>query len=69
MDTAIEKFLDSGLVPVDEAAEKLHIDPKKLRGLILRNQLNDPIGDLHNVYGWSCRTLYETLASDRENDV
>lgn len=49
---------DGEVVTVDRAARILGIEPKRLRGLIARNEINDPIGDLHNVmWDWRCERL------------
>lgn len=62
-------LLDSGLVPLEDAAQALGIEPKRLRGFMWRNGIADPIGDQDRVYGWSCRALAAKLAaSSREND-
>ena len=58
----VEQLLDTGLVPIEEAARNLGIDVKRLRGYVWRNGLGDPIGSLatDEVYGWSLRTLADT---------
>lgn len=43
----------AGLTSVLDAAGWLGIEPKRLRGYILRNDLDDPIGDADRVYPWS----------------
>lgn len=55
----LDKLLQTGLVPLHEAAETLGIEPKRLRGFIFRNGIADPIGDyfLDQVYGWSAARL------------
>lgn len=67
----VQVLLDAGLVPVEDAAAALGIEPKRLRGYVFRNDLGDPIGSLgkDEVYGWSCRPLAEKLAAAfRENE-
>jgi hypothetical protein len=49
----------SDLVSIEDAAAELGIEPKRLRGFVMRNELGDPIGDLHRVY-WG--SLAETRA-------
>lgn len=44
---------DNDLITVEEASARLGIEPKRLRGFILRNSLRDPIGDMRHVYAWS----------------
>lgn len=63
-------LLDAGLVPVEDAAAALGIEPKRLRGFIFRNDLGDPIGSLgaDQVYGWSCRALAAKLADASRED-
>lgn len=56
-------LLDAGLVPVEDAAAALGIEPKRLRGFMWRNGIADPIGDQDRVYGWSCRALAAKLAT------
>jgi hypothetical protein len=59
-----EQNLDRfGLVPIDDAARMLGIEPKRLRGYMFRNKAGDPIGDAEQVYGWSCKTLADRIAS------
>jgi ribosome-binding protein aMBF1 (putative translation factor) len=53
---------EAGLVPVDQAAQELGIDPRRFLGYCLRNKVGDPISDGREVYGWSCKTLAERLA-------
>lgn len=57
-----QSLLDAGLVPVEDAAAALGIEPKRLRGFMWRNGIADPIGDQNRVYGWSCRALAAKLA-------
>ena len=63
----VEQLLDAGLVPVDEAAAALGMEPKRLIGFVLRNGLRDPIGGWLDggmaVYGWSCRELARASTS------
>ncbi len=59
-------ILKADLVPVDEAAKMLGIEPKRLRGFMFRNKVGDPIGDAEQVYGWSCAQLAERLAAIKE---
>lgn len=60
-------LLDAGLVPLEDAAAALGIEPKRLRGFIFRNDLRDPIGGWKDggmaVYGWSCRELAQASTS------
>lgn len=51
---------DNDLIPVEDAAARLGIEPKRLRGLILRNGIGDPIGDLERVYAWSLPRATDT---------
>ena len=62
-----EQLLESSLVPMEDAAEALGIEPKRLLGFMARNGITDPIGDGELVYGWSCKSLAERLVRDREN--
>ena len=49
---------DAGLVRVEDAARLLGIEPKRLRGLVMRDDLHDPIGNLHHVlWDWRCWRL------------
>lgn len=65
----LASVLDADLVPVEDAAAALGIEPKRLRGFMWRNGIGDPIGDQDRVYGWSCRALAAKLAaSSRENE-
>ena len=58
------------LIPIEQAAADLGIEPKRLRGFVLRNGLADPIGDMVHVYGWSLATLRERLrAADHASEV
>ena len=50
------------LVPVEQAAEMMGLEAKRLRGFMFRNGIGDPIGDGAMVYGWSCKTLAQRLA-------
>ena len=59
---ALDGILRRDLVPVDEAAAALGIEPKRLRGFIARNSIADPIGDMSSVYGWSLRSLAGRIA-------
>ena len=59
----IDQLLQTGLVPLHEAAETLGIEPKRLRGFMFRNKVGDPIGDAEQVYGWSCKALAERTAA------
>lgn len=52
-----------GLIPVEDAAQMLGIEAKRLRGFMWRNKVGDPIGDATLVYGWSCVTLAKRLAA------
>ena len=46
------------ILRIDEAAALVGITSKRLRGLVLRDELHDPIGDLHRVYDdWRLRRL------------
>jgi hypothetical protein len=58
--------LKADLLPVDDVARMLGIEPKRLRGYMFRNKVGDPIGDAEQVYGWSCKTLAERIASIKE---
>ena len=66
-----EQLLERSLVPMEDAAEALSIEPKRLLGLMARNGITDPIGgdtpEGIMVYGWSCKSLAERMRSDREN--
>lgn len=57
-------LLDTGLVPIEEAARNLGIDVKRLRGYVHRDsvRLGDPVGSLETdqVYGWSLKYLSDT---------
>jgi len=58
----LAQVLDSGLVPYEEAAAALGIEPKRLLGLMLRQRVDDPIGGQAEdgtiyVYGWSLKAL------------
>lgn len=53
---------DSDLDSVETVAAELGIEPKRLRGFILRNQVGDPIGNMNLVYRSSCATLRKRLA-------
>ena len=68
-----EQLLESSLVPMEDAAEALGIEPKRLLGLMARNGITDPIGgdtpEGIMVYGWSCKGLAERLVRDRESEV
>ena len=44
---------DPELIPIEQAASELGIEPKALRGRIQRNGPGDPIGGLTHVYAWS----------------
>ena len=63
----------SELIPVEQAAKELGVTPKLLRGRIMRNNLTDPIGDLHFVYDdWRLRAVkppedFSAVPSDRED--
>lgn len=59
----MQQLLKSDLVPVEDAAAALGIEPKRLRGFMARNGLADPIGDYSLVYGYTCRDLAKRLAS------
>lgn len=48
------------LIPVEEAAARLGMEPKRLRGLIMRNGIGDPIGDFERVYEWSLPRAADT---------
>jgi hypothetical protein len=49
---------DAGLVKVADAARLLGIEEKRLRGFIARDNLEDPIGDMHYVlWDWRCWRL------------
>ena len=55
-------LFDRELVPYEEAAAALGIEPKRLLGFIARNGKDDPIGGQAEngkiyVYGWSCKAL------------
>jgi len=55
-------LLDRELVPYEEAAAALGLEPKRLLGLMLRQRVDDPIGGQAEdgviyVYGWSCKGL------------
>ena len=50
------------VVSIDEAAQALGIEPKRLRGFIARNGINDPIGNMEWVYQWSLGGLRKRLA-------
>ena len=63
-----EQLLDAGLVPIEDAAEALGVEPKRLLGFMARNGITDPIGDESLVYGWSCKGLAERLVRDRESE-
>lgn len=67
----VQVLLDAGLVPVEDAAAALGIEPKRLRGYVFRNNLGDPIGSLgkDEVYGWRCRALAEKLAAASRETV
>lgn len=56
-------LLDAGLVPLEDAAQALGMEPKRLRGFMWRNGIADPIGDQDRVYGWSCRALAAKLTA------
>jgi hypothetical protein len=43
----------AGLTGILDAAAWLGVEPKALRGRILRAAIHDPIGDLDAVYPWS----------------
>ena len=58
----IEQLLKSDLIPVQDAAKALGMDPKRLLGHCFNNKLADPISDGKEVYGWSCRALAERLS-------
>ena len=62
-----EQLLERSLVPMEDAAEALGIEPKRLLGFMARNIITDPIGDGELVYGWSCKGLVERMRSDRES--
>lgn len=51
-DKLLREMPDEGLMLVVEAAEELGISPKRLRGRIFRNDIEDPIGDMSYVYRW-----------------
>jgi hypothetical protein len=50
------------LVPVEEAAGALGMDPKRFLGFCMSRKAYHPISDGREVYGWSCKTLAERLA-------
>ena len=57
---------DADAKPIPELAAKYGIDPKRLRGRVLRNQLDDPIGcaALDTCYdGWRVKKLAAELAA------
>lgn len=54
---SLDALLRADLVPVEEAAATLGIEPKRLCGFIARNGIGDPIGSMAQVYGWSCAEL------------
>ena len=58
--------MDTDLIPIEQAAAELGIEPKRLRGFIFRNGIADPIGDVTHVYGWSLKTLAARLAATGE---
>jgi hypothetical protein len=62
---------ESSLVPIDDAAQGLGIEPKRLRGYIFRNSVRygDPIGDATHVYDWSLKHLRTQLAAHRATAV
>jgi len=43
----------SSLIPIEQAAAQLVLEPSTLRALIKRAKLRDPIGDDDLVYEWS----------------
>ena len=50
------------LVPYEDAAQALGMEPKRLLGLMLRQRVDDPIGGQAEdgriyVYGWSLKGL------------
>lgn len=52
---------DGEILRIDDAARIIGMEPKRLRGLIQRNDMNDPIGDLHRVmWDWRCERLRGT---------
>jgi len=53
------------LIPIDEAAAELGIKPKRLRGLIARNLLHDPIGDMQHVYAWCVDRMREKMKREQ----
>jgi len=57
-----------GLIPIPDAAARLGIDVKRLRGYVHRNGIGDPVGSLETdeVYGWSLVALEKRL-TDRED--
>ena len=66
---------DLSLIPYEDAAATLGIEPKRLLGLMLRESVADPIGGQAEdgriyVYGWSLATLRERLrAADHASEV
>jgi hypothetical protein len=54
------------LIPLDDAAARLGIEPKRLRGYLIRNGIGDPIGgatpDGIMVYAWSLESTRKRLA-------
>ena len=57
---------DDTLIPYEDAAATLGIEPKRLLGLMLRESVADPIGGQAEdgriyVYGWSLAVLRERL--------
>lgn len=44
---------DPDLITIEAAAERIGVEPKRIRGFILRNDYGDPIGDMSHVYAWS----------------
>ena len=63
----MQTLFDRELVPHEEAAAALGIEPKRLLGLMLRQLVDDPIGGQAEdggiyVYGWSCKALAARLA-------
>jgi hypothetical protein len=53
------------LIPLEQAATRLGIEPKRLLGYALRNRVGDPIGGLVDgkpyLYDWSLATLRAKL--------
>ena len=53
------------LIPIDTAAAELGIEPKRLRGLIARNLLHDPIGDMEYVYAWCVDRMRDKMKREQ----